>query len=117
MKDRMTESAQANTCHPHHFTWTWPIEGGQGSVGVCDLCGAVTTGERDTIKKAEALREAADDWHDIEQAIEARREMVADEEFGDRPFTFTEAEHYRIAVCEVLIERADKLTRPEGGAQ
>lgn len=43
------------TTDPHHFVWTWPVEGGSGSVGVCDLCGAVTTGERDA-----KIREAAE---------------------------------------------------------
>jgi hypothetical protein len=49
--DRATElidgPAAKAECDPHHFVWTWPIEGGDGAVGVCDLCGAVTTGERD----------------------------------------------------------------------
>lgn len=53
------------TCDPHHFVWTWPIEGGSGSVGVCDLCGAVTTGERDAARE-QALRE------EIAQEIEAK---------------------------------------------
>ena len=40
-------TGQICSTDPHHFVWTWPVEGGWGSVGVCELCGAVTTGERE----------------------------------------------------------------------
>ena len=56
--ERVTGCA-ANICEPHHFVWTWPIEGGSGSIGVCSLCGLVTTGERDAARE-QALREAYD---------------------------------------------------------
>lgn len=62
---------------------------------------------REQAARAEALREAADDWHDIEQALEAIEDIILDDE--DRPFTFTPAERRRIAVCEVLVERADRI--------
>lgn len=62
MSGHMTvqDRGEANDCEHHHFVWTWPIEGGEGSVGICDLCGGVTTTERDAKIRAEAAREAID---------------------------------------------------------
>lgn len=45
-------------CERHAFVWTWPIEGGDGPVGVCSLCGRVTTAERDAKIRHAALAEA-----------------------------------------------------------
>lgn len=58
----MTNQPQVNICstNPHHFVWTWPIEDdAHGSIGVCDLCGAVTTAERDA-RLLEAARAEGD---------------------------------------------------------
>ena len=53
---------QANVCDPHHFVWTWPInDDAHGSVGVCELCGAVTTAEHDARLLA-AIRALVGDW-------------------------------------------------------
>lgn len=55
--DKHYMQAERNICSadPHSFVWTWPIEGESGSVGVCQLCGAVTTADRDEAKRAEGL--------------------------------------------------------------
>ena len=53
-----TDAAEVNICERHHFVWTWPIEGGAGAVGVCDLCGAVTTAERDAAVEARGAERA-----------------------------------------------------------
>ena len=112
-----------NACEHHAFAWTWPIEGGSDSIGVCSLCQRVTTRERDEdiarAAKAEALREAA---NDIETALydemvpeNVKQTAIIDylRRRADRTLTAertepaTDAGEARVRVAEVLAAHAD----------
>ena len=73
----MSDQPQANnicSTDPHHFVWTWPInDDAHGSIGVCELCGAVTTAERDARLIAEAKGEALRPVRAAHPVTEARR--------------------------------------------